>query len=186
MSNETILGAINDAEESVLVQQFSTGRFWADEDNTFILALIKAARRGCSVKVLLDSKYLEGKNNNDEVVSWLKEVAEAENLDLESELADLYGLGLVKIHNKGLIIDDRKVIIASLNWNANSIHNREAGVIIEHDELASFYKAAFFHDWNVSAKEGGEEGINMKIVWVILTLLISFAIFRVVKWYKRV
>jgi cardiolipin synthase len=185
MSNETIRGAISDAEESILVQQFSTGRFWADEDNTFILALIEAARRGCSVKVLLDSKYLEGKNNNDEVVSWLKEVAEAENLDLESELADLYGLGLVKIHNKGLIIDDRKVIIASLNWNANSIHNREAGVIIENDEIASFYKAAFFHDWNVSAKEGREVGINIKIVWVILTLLISFAIFRVVKWYKR-
>jgi len=186
MSNETILGAISDAEESILVQQFSTGRFWDDEDNTFILALIEAARRGCEVKVLLDSKYLEGKNNNDEVVSWLKEVAEEEDLDLESELADLYGLGLVKIHNKGLIIDDRKVIIASLNWNANSIHNREAGVIIENDEIASFYKAAFFHDWNVSAKEGREESISMKIVWVILTLLISFVIFRVVKWYKRI
>jgi cardiolipin synthase len=187
MSNDTILGAISDAEESILVQQFSTGRFWADEDNPFILALIEAARRGCKVKVLLDSKYLEGKNNNDEVVSWLKEVAEEENLALESELADLYGLGLVKIHNKGLIIDDRKVIIASLNWNANSIHNREAGVIIENDDLASFYKAAFFHDWNMSVKKrGGEEGVNMKIVWVILTVLISFVIFRVVKWYKRV
>jgi phosphatidylserine/phosphatidylglycerophosphate/cardiolipin synthase-like enzyme len=94
-------------------------------------------------------------------------------------------LGLVKIHNKGLIIDDQKVVIASLNWNANSIHNREAGVIIENDEIASFFNAAFFHDWNVSVKEGRETG-NMKIVWVILTLLISFAIFRVVKWYKRI
>jgi phosphatidylserine/phosphatidylglycerophosphate/cardiolipin synthase-like enzyme len=106
-------------------------------------------------------------------------------LDLEAELADLNSLGLVKIHNKGLIIDDRKVIITSLNWNANSIHNREAGVIIENAEIASFYRAAFFHDWNVSVKAGGEAG-NLKIVWVILTLLISFAIFRVVKRYKMI
>jgi phosphatidylserine/phosphatidylglycerophosphate/cardiolipin synthase-like enzyme len=142
-------------------------------------------RRGCEVKVLLDSKYLAGYNNNDEVISWLRQVAAVEHLDLEAELADLNGLGLVKIHNKGLIVDDRKVIITSLNWNANSIHNREAGVIIENAEIASFFNAVFFHDWNVSVKAGGEEG-NMKIVWVILTLLISFAIFRVVKWYKRI
>jgi phosphatidylserine/phosphatidylglycerophosphate/cardiolipin synthase-like enzyme len=166
MSNETILGAIDEAEESFLVQQFSTGRFWAEADNPLILALIEAARRGCEVKVLLDSKYLDGTNNNDEVISWLRQVAAAENLDLEAELADLNGLG-------------------SLNWNANSIHNREAGVIIENAEIASFYHAAFFHDWNVSVKEGREAG-NMKIVWALLTLLISFAIFRVVKWYKRI
>ena len=185
MSNETILGAIYEAEESIHVQQFSTSRFWADADNPFIFALLEAARRGCEVKVLLDSKYLAGYNNNDEVISWLRQVAAAEHLDLEAELADLNSLGLVKIHNKGLIIDDRKVIITSLNWNANSIHNREAGVIIENAEIASFFNAAFFHDWNVSVKADGEVG-NMKIVWVILTLLISFAIFRVVKWYKRI
>jgi phosphatidylserine/phosphatidylglycerophosphate/cardiolipin synthase-like enzyme len=86
-----------------------------------------------------------------------EQVAAAENLDLEAELADLNGLGLVKIHNKGLIVDDRKVVITSLNWNANSIHNREAGVIIENDEIASFFTAAFFHDWNVSVKGDGEE-----------------------------
>ena len=185
MSNETILGAISEAEESIQVQQFSTGRFWADADNPFIFALIEAARRGCEVKVLLDSKYLAGYNNNDEVISWLRQVAAAEHLDLEAELADLNSLGLVKIHNKGLIIDDRKVVITSLNWNANSIHNREAGVIIENAEIASFYRAAFFHDWNVSVKEDGEAG-NLRIVWVILTLLISFGIFRVVKRYKRI
>jgi phosphatidylserine/phosphatidylglycerophosphate/cardiolipin synthase-like enzyme len=185
MSNETILGAIDKAEESILVLQFSTSRFWADADNPFIVALIEAARRGCEVKVLLDSKYLDGSNNNDEVISWLKAVAAAEHLDLEAELADLNSLGLVKIHNKGLIVDDRKVVITSLNWNANSIHNREAGVIVENAEIAAFFTAAFFHDWNVSVKAGREAG-NPKIVWVILTLLISFAIFRVVKWYKRI
>jgi cardiolipin synthase len=182
---------INHAKESVYVLQFSTRRFWGAEDNPFIHALIEAARRGCEVKVLLDSKYLEGENNNDEVVSWLNEVSREENLELEAKLADLDSLGLTKIHNKGLIVDGKEVLIASLNWNANSIHNREAGVIIENENIALFYEDVFFHDWNVSVKgeqEGGEEGTptKMRIVWVVVTLIISFAIFRVVKWYKRV
>ncbi|MGB2728107.1 MAG: phospholipase D-like domain-containing protein [Halobacteriota archaeon] len=198
LSNETALGAINNAKESVLVQQFSSGRFWGEEDNTFIAALIEAARRGCEVKVMLDSMYLEGGNNNDEVVSWLNEVASETNLSLEAELADLDSLGLAKIHNKGLIVDGKEVLISSLNWNANSIYNREAGVIIENEEIASFYTDVFFHDWNVSVnveQEGGggegrsEEGrtsTKMRIVYVVLTLIISFVIFRMVKWYKRV
>ena len=195
MSNETILGAINNAEESVYVQQFSTGRFWGEEDNTFIAALIDAAGRGCEVKMLLDAKYLEGANNNDEVVSWLNEVArEGKNWSLKAKLADLDSLGLAKIHNKGLIVDGKKVLITSLNWNANSIHNREAGVIVENEEIASFYEDVFFHDWNKSAKEGeqkeneGDEGGTslIRIVWVALTLVISFVIFRAVKWYKRI
>ncbi len=197
LSAETTLGAINNAKESVFVQQLSTGRFWDGEDNTFIYALIEAARRGCEVKVLLDSKYLEGENNNDEVVLWLNEVVREENLSLEAKLADLDSLGLTKIHNKGLIVDGKKVFISSLNWNANSIYNREAGVIVENEEIALFYVDVFFHDWNTSVnmeQEGGEErggseegtSTKMRIVYVVLTLIISFVIFRVVKWYKRV
>ncbi|MCD6456353.1 MAG: lamin tail domain-containing protein [Methanophagales archaeon] len=193
MSNETILGAINNAEENVYVQQFSTGRFWGEEDNTFIAALIDAAERGCEVKMLLDAKYLEGANNNDEVVLWLNEVAREANWSLEAKLADLDSLGLAKIHNKGLIMDGKKVLITSLNWNANSIYNREAGVIVENDEIASFYEDVFFHDWNKSVEEeeqkenkGDEGGTSLiKIAWVALTLVISFVVFRAVKWYKR-
>lgn len=194
ISNETTLGMINNAKESVFVQQFSTGRFWGEEDNLFIAALIEAARRGCEVKVLLDSKYLEGGNNNDEVVSWLSEVSKEENLNLEAKLADLESLGLLKIHNKGLIVDGKKVLISSLNWNANSIHNREAGLILENEKVALFYEGVFCHDWNVSAKGIQEENTEgdcktdriMKIVGVIVTLIVSYVIFRVVKWYKRI
>ena len=190
LSNETLQGAINSAEKSVFVEQFSTGRFWGEEENTFIAALIEAARRGCEVKVLLDSKEynLKDWNDNDEAIAWLNKVASEENLNLEARLADLDSLGLVKIHNKGLIVDGKEVIITSLNWNVNSIHNREAGVIIENEEIASFYEDVFFHDWNVSVKEeqeGSEEGTTT-ILWVAMTLIVSFVIFRLVKWYKRV
>jgi cardiolipin synthase len=200
LSNETILGAINSAQESIFVQQFSAGRFWGEEPNTFITALIEAARRGCEVKVLLDSKdyNVNTWNDNDEAVAWLEQTARDENLNLEAKLADLDSLGLTKVHNKGLIVDAKIVIIASLNWNANSIHNREAGVIVENEEIASFFEDVFFHDWNVSmsgepegiatgeaAEREGRTPIKMKVVGAAVTLIISFVIFRIVKWYKR-
>jgi cardiolipin synthase len=206
LSNATILGAINNAQESICVQQFSAGRFWREEDNTFIAALIEAARRGCEVKVLLDSKdyNVDTLNDNDEVVAWLKQVANDEHLNLEANLVDLDALDLTKVHTKGLVVDGKIVIIASLNWNANSAHNREAGIIVENEDLASFYEDVFFHDWNASVHgvEEGEDGgeaeetageaerkgktpTKLKLVGVAVTLILTFVIFRIVKWYKR-
>jgi len=200
LSNKTILGAINSAQENIFVQQFSTGRFWGEEPNTFITALIEAARRGCEVKVLLDSQEynLDAWNDNDEAVAWMEQVAREENLNLEAKLADLDSLGITKVHSKGLIVDGEIVIITSLNWNANSVHNREAGVIVENEDIASFFEDVFFHDWNVSVN-GEPEGIatgkeaereertplKLKVVGVAATLILSFVIFRIVKWYKR-
>ncbi len=202
LSNETILGVIESAQQSIFVQQFSTGRYWADEANPFLTALIAAARRGCEVKVLFDSKgyNLEAWNDNDEAVRWLEQVANEEHLNLKAKLADLDSLGLTKVHTKGLIVDSKVVVIASLNWNANSIYNREAGVIVENAEIASFYEEVFFHDWNVSISTRGEpegkleegpvasEGkssLKMKFIGLAITLILSFVIFRIVKWYKR-
>ena len=201
LSNETILGAINSAQENIFVQQFSTGRFWGEEPNTFIAALIEAARRDCEVKVLLDSKdyNVDAWNDNDEAVAWMEQVAREENLNLEAKLADLDSLGITKVHSKGLIVDGKVAVITSLNWNANSIYNREAGVIVENEEIASFFEDVFFHDWNVSVNgepggiATGEEAereertsVKMKVVGVAVTLILSFVIFRIVKWYKRV
>jgi phosphatidylserine/phosphatidylglycerophosphate/cardiolipin synthase-like enzyme len=201
LSNETIVGAIKSAQESIFVQQFSAGRFWGEADNSFIAALIDAARRGCEVKVLLDSNdyNLDAWNDNDEAMAWINERATEENLSLEANLVDLDSLGLAKLHTKGLIVDGKAVVITSLNWNANSIYNREAGIIVENEELASYYEAVFFHDWNASVKrelagagEGkGEEGsatrtpLKMKVVGIAVTLILAFVIFRIVRWYKR-
>jgi len=203
LSNETIVGVIQGAKERILVQQFSAGRFWGEAENSFITALIDAARRGCEVKVLLDSNdyNLEAWNDNDEAIAWMNEVASKENLSLEANLIDLNSLGLTKLHTKGLIVDGKVVIITSLNWNANSVYNREAGVIVANEEVASFYEKVFFHDWNVSVGRGlagdgdrggeTEEGsamgtaLKMKVVGVAVTLILAFAIFRIVRWYKR-
>jgi phosphatidylserine/phosphatidylglycerophosphate/cardiolipin synthase-like enzyme len=186
LSDETILGMVNSASKSIFVEQFSVQRIWDGENNPFIDALIEAARRGCEVKVLLDSKdyNLDTRNDNDEAVAYINEIAKVEELNLEAKLANLDGL--VKVHNKGLIVDGEKTLISSLNWNANSIQNREAGVMVENAEIAFFYIDVFLHDWNMPAGKEGEKEPVTKIAYIVLTLLICFAISITIKWYKRI
>jgi len=189
LSSRTILQMIRNAKRYIHVELFSVAMYWGDEPNPFISALVEAARRGCDVEILLDSKYLEGDNNNDEVVSELNRIARSSNLSLEAKLADLGSSGLAKIHNKGLVVDGKKVLISSLNWNAHSIYNREAGVIIDNSAIASFYDQVFLYDWNASSTNEHEQARDrtpeMQVLYIILTLCASFVIFRLVRWYQR-
>jgi len=41
-----------------------------------------------------------------------------------------------------------------INWNENSVtKNREAGIIIENEEIALYYAEVFFYDWALSQPE---------------------------------
>ena len=74
------------------------------------------------MQVLLDSFWfnIEGDADNDEMVDLINRIAAAEGLPLAARLADLEGNNLAKIHNKGVIVDGRAVLVSSINWNANS------------------------------------------------------------------
>lgn len=53
------------------------------------------------------------------------------------------------IHNKGIIVDGSKVMISSQNWSGDGyLRNRDAGLIIEDREVASYYERIFLDDWN--------------------------------------
>jgi phosphatidylserine/phosphatidylglycerophosphate/cardiolipin synthase-like enzyme len=55
------------------------------------------------------------------------------------------------LHNKGVIIDRRKVIVSSTNWSENSIvRAREAGVLIESAEIAEYFAEVFDFDWSIA------------------------------------
>ena len=54
------------------------------------------------------------------------------------------------LHNKGIIVDGRIVLISSINYSDGSIEdNREAGVIIEHEAIAQWYSEVFDFDWGL-------------------------------------
>jgi hypothetical protein len=52
------------------------------------------------------------------------------------------------VHNKGIVVDSKVVLVSSQNWSAQGVlQNRDAGVIIRHPGIAQYFEASFLQDW---------------------------------------
>lgn len=165
-----ILRLIEGAEESIAIEQAYITNETACDLNPYLAAAIDASRRGVVVRVLLDSVWFntEGDADNDEMVEIINRIAAAEGLPLEARLADLEANNLAKIHNKGVIVDNRAVLVSSINWNANSpAFNREAGVIIEQPDIAAYYREAFEDDWNAAQEKGAGDAPGPDLLKIV-------------------
>ncbi len=61
------------------------------------------------------------------------------------------------VHNKGITVDSKIVMVSSQNWSAEgTLRNRDAGLIIYHEDAAAYFEQIFLHDWAylASAKSG--------------------------------
>jgi phosphatidylserine/phosphatidylglycerophosphate/cardiolipin synthase-like enzyme len=56
------------------------------------------------------------------------------------------------IHNKGIVVDGKVVLVSSANWSADGVlRNRDAGLIIHDEEIADYYQKVFLDDWESRA-----------------------------------
>ena len=52
------------------------------------------------------------------------------------------------VHNKGFVIDSKIAVVSSQNFSPAGVHdNRDAGVILEHADIAKYFQAIFLSDW---------------------------------------
>lgn len=53
------------------------------------------------------------------------------------------------VHNKGIIVDHKTVVVSSQNWSADgTLRNRDAGLIIyDSPDAAQYFEQIFLHDW---------------------------------------
>lgn len=68
------------------------------------------------------------------------------------------------IHNKGIIVDGRVVLVSSANWSsAGTLRNRDAGLIIYDAEVAQYYQEIFIDDWDERARSdfGQENSVQL-------------------------
>ena len=184
---ETIIETINSAEKTLFIEQAYIKRAWRNDENPYLQSAINAAMQGVEVKVLLDSMWYNtnGENDNDELCNYLNDLASQEKLDLEARLVERDGI--TKVHNKGVVVDGRKVLISSINWNKHSpTYNREIGIIIENPELAAYYTEVFLYDWNLGRIETKSSNtiINSLIVAVMI-LLGALTIYLIKQWVGK-
>jgi len=126
--------------------QGAKSRFWmqtqyikvsgkeGDEDHDALIAAVaERAKAGVDVKLI---------------------TSEFQTADLVEKLMDAgIDSSLLRIqphvHNKGMVVDSRHVVISSQNWSsAGTLRNRDAGIILfDNTEAASYFEEIFLHDW---------------------------------------
>ncbi|MCP4362139.1 MAG: hypothetical protein GY796_29375 [Chloroflexi bacterium] len=157
-SVDGLLGLINQAQvgDTVLVQQLNERPYWGattsnpvDDPNLRLEAYIAAARRGASVRLLLDSYFDFGDaTSNTATCLYVNDIAQTEQLDLVCKTSNPTGLG---IHNKMVLVqvNGRGVIhIGSINGTEQSNKaNRELALQVQSDTAYNYLAKMFFQDW---------------------------------------
>jgi phosphatidylserine/phosphatidylglycerophosphate/cardiolipin synthase-like enzyme len=158
--HDGLLGLVGRAGpgDTILVQQLEERVHWGPSDgrpetdpNPRLEAYLDAARRGASVRILLDS-YFDQDGDNARTQAYLLPVAGAEGLDLRVRLANPTYLGL---HSKMILADiggRGHVHVGSLNGSEVSAKaNREVALQVQSDEAYHYLKSVFDHDWRSAA-----------------------------------
>ncbi|MBU1940700.1 MAG: lamin tail domain-containing protein, partial [Candidatus Thermoplasmatota archaeon] len=146
-SNSSICQLIDSAHECIYVQQLYIYPNWTDGQNPFVSRLIEKAKEGLDIRVILNYNPVYEPSN--------------EKINLTKKQLTKYGIKVKYLytnwsiftnsHTKGMIVDNTTVLISSINWNENSVlNNREAGLIVENPDVATYFAEVFFHDWELS------------------------------------
>jgi phosphatidylserine/phosphatidylglycerophosphate/cardiolipin synthase-like enzyme len=160
---DSLLGLVAQAGagDTLLVEQLYENTYWGAESsnvaadpNPRLLAYIAAARRGATVRVLLDAYFdnqdLNSPRSNLRTVEYLKAVAQAEGLDLDARRRNPTGEG---IHNKMILAQvggQGWVVVGSLNGGEVSAKlNREMALKVASTEAYNYLAELFWYDWGV-------------------------------------
>ncbi len=148
-----LLGLLASARDRVWIEAFYLEDLWDGVSSPFVEAAFDAARRGVSVRILLDGSEwsltdaAETDEGNDAVAERLNARARSEGVGLEARILAPTG-HVERVHNKGAVVDGRTVLVSSVNWaHASATENREVGVILEDPATAARLEAAFLQDW---------------------------------------
>lgn len=145
-SHTALLEMINSATESIYIQQLYIHTNWTNHQSPLVDALIAQAKKGVDVRIMLNYNPAYGPSNIQ--ANTTKKVLE----EAGANVRFLYTNWSIfsNLHNKGMVVDNKSVLISSINWNENSIrNNREAGIIIDSKEIATYYSNVFFYDWTL-------------------------------------
>ncbi|EMA01452.1 Phosphatidylserine/phosphatidylglycerophosphate/cardiolipin synthase [Haloarcula vallismortis] len=138
-----LVGTIDDADDAIDVIQPTVGNW----DSPLLRALRRAASRGVEVRLLLsDAWYV--REENEQTAQRFREWADRSDAPLTAKVSDPDGR-YEKIHAKGAVIDDERVVVGSLNWNEQAAtENREVVLVLHGSDAADYFGAVFEADWD--------------------------------------
>lgn len=120
---------------------------------TALMEEIRAAREDnpdLDVRIIVSPKYLFGENK-----TRFLQLMEDFELEFDTNFRFLSRRHFVHCHNKLIVVDDEQVMIGSQNWSTTGVlSNREAGLLVEHAGVASYFAEIFDADWELSEPTG--------------------------------
>jgi phosphatidylserine/phosphatidylglycerophosphate/cardiolipin synthase-like enzyme len=189
ISYKTICDMIDSAGKSIYIEQLYIYRDWADRVNPFVERLVNKSNNGVDIKVILN--YNPHYESTNEKSNLTKQYLEEYGIEVKFIYTNWSYFS--NVHNKGMIIDNKSVLISSINWNENSVaRNREAGIIIENDDVAQYYTDVFFYDWNLNSPKSRNQELvflsnkedNKNTIYIVVIFTLTFA-FIARDWRKR-
>jgi cardiolipin synthase len=186
-SFKAIYDMINLANDSIYIEQLYIYKDWNDGINPFVKLLVNKSNQGVDIKVILNyNPNYEPTNDKNNIT---KQYLEENGVEVKFVYTNWSYFS--NVHNKGMIIDNRTVLVSSINWNENSVsYNREAGIIIENSDVANYYVYVFFYDWNLSSpaqKKQSEKFLQTDFKNTIYIVIIFTMTFGLIArdWRKR-
>ncbi len=158
LADDGLLGAFAAARERIWIEAFYADDPWGDRPNPFLEAAFAAARRGVSVRILLDGSRWsseEDSRGNEALAASLNDRAHRESVDLQAQVLVPHGI-VERLHNKGAVIDGT-ALVSSMNWAFGSAtENREIGLLLDEPTAVDRLADAFRRDWGGDLPEASE------------------------------
>jgi phosphatidylserine/phosphatidylglycerophosphate/cardiolipin synthase-like enzyme len=124
------------------ITQFDDNVDWSEDPSPIVQSLVAAHNRGVTIRVQINED-----SDSDDITSYLSGLG-IEVRWMGNSASNPDGEWISDTHNKLLIIDGKVVIISSVNFSENAfLNNREAGMVIQNTEVATYYTTIFESDW---------------------------------------
>ncbi|MFW9850671.1 MAG: phosphatidylserine/phosphatidylglycerophosphate/cardiolipin synthase family protein, partial [Candidatus Thorarchaeota archaeon] len=138
-SLQGILYCINAAKYTLDIQiPYFTNVGDSGSVDQIIDAILAARARGVTVRVISEESY-----------DWA--IVEATFIEHGIPITWQDTRWFTANHNKGIIVDGKIVLVSSINYSDGSINeNREAGIIIENEEVAQWFQEIYDFDWGIA------------------------------------
>ncbi|MDS0298371.1 phospholipase D-like domain-containing protein [Halogeometricum sp. S1BR25-6] len=174
-AGEATIERVDGAEERIAVVNPRI-----DPEGRFFAALVRAARRGVSVRLLLSNAWYD-EAENEAVVARADELRES-GLPIEARIADPRGR-FGKVHAKGAVVDGEVALVGSLNWNDHAAtENREVVLELRGEEPAGYFRRAFDADWEAAGGGGFGRGLGFgadgagRTTWLLVAGALASAV----------
>ncbi|MDG6229008.1 MAG: phospholipase D-like domain-containing protein [Candidatus Thermoplasmatota archaeon] len=186
-SLEALLYMIESAKKTIYIEQLYIYMDWEEQMSPLVQRLAEKAQQGIDIRILMNYNPAYGTSNDK--CNQTKTYLEQQGVQVRY----LYTNWSIfrNLHNKGMIVDNTTVLISSINWNENSImNNREAGIIIECEEIATYYAEVFFFDWTLDETsfdriyEDAESDEPNNTIYIVSLFTMTFAVIAR-DWRKR-